>query len=406
MKKYRLEEIEPGMILGESVFNNLHNVVLLGEGIVLTERHIALMKNLGIREVYISGKGIDTKEEFENEALDNIINETEKKAKKLGVQFSAKNFKDALNLYEDSVIKKYDSEGISINISEQAPILTGENDIPFDRKHRAMVRETKTIFKELKKSNAFDYDKLVKNVHDSVEDMTINNDILKRLSQLRKDDDYTFQHALRVSMLATMLGKWLGYKTKDLEDISIAGLMFDIGKLKIPEFLYNRADALSKSEYEMYKKHPQLSYTILLKTKGVSQGVRFAALQHHERIDGSGYPLRLKSGQIHPYSKIIMVCDIFDAMLTDRPYQKAVSPFEAAEYLYHHSGVTVDQEITYVFLKNLSEYYVGKKLLLNTGEEGTVVFVDTDFPHQPIIKVKDRIINLHEHSNIKVIKFI
>lgn len=401
MKNYKMEELREGMVLKEAVFNSIHNVVLLGEGTVLTARHIELMKNLGIQEVRAQ---IDTLKPTD-EAMSQVIDETEEKAKTLGIQFDAAEFKKALNLFHSAVDTAY-NEKKELKIIEKVPVLTGEGGLPFDVKHEQMLDNVKGVFGELKNSSQFNYSELSAAVSESVEDMIINNDILMRLNQLKEDDDYTFQHALRVSMLATSLGKWMGYNRNEIEDLSIAGLMFDIGKMRIPDFLYNRKESLSEMEYEMYKKHPQLSYTILLQTQGVSQGVRFAALQHHERIDGSGYPLRLKGGQIHPYSKIIMVCDIFDAMITDRPYNESISPFDAATYLYHHSGITLDQEVTYVFLKKLAEYYMGKKLLLDNGEEAMVVFVDSDFPHQPIIKVKDKIINLHEHPEIKVVKFL
>ena len=203
-------------------------------------------------------------------------------------------------------------------------------------------------------------------------------------------------------MLASMIGKWLGYSKDELYNICEAGLLFDIGKMKIPDFLLSKKGRLDEQEYDMVKKHTQLGYTVLLRTQGVSQDVKFAALQHHERMDGSGYPLRLRSGQIHEFAKIIMVCDIYDAMISDRDYRTKLSPFEAAEYISWNSGSTLDSRICYIFLSNLAEYYIGKSCTLNTGETGVVAYVDVNYPTRPVVRVGNRFVDLSKDRNTHI----
>ncbi len=161
-----------------------------------------------------------------------------------------------------------------------------------------------------------------------VNEILVNDNILGRMRQLEEKDDYTFNHSLNVSMLATMLGKWIGYSQKQIKQLALTGLFHDIGKLKISDNIINKPGKLTDTEFNKMKQHPIYSYNILKETVGISSNVAMGALQHHEREDGSGYPpLGLKSKEIHEYAKIIAVCDTYDAITSNRVYKPKVSPF-------------------------------------------------------------------------------
>ncbi|GKT33897.1 HD-GYP domain-containing protein, partial [Aduncisulcus paluster] len=187
--------------------------------------------------------------------------------------------------------------------------------------------------------------------------MIRNNDVLMRLNQLKESDDYTFEHSLRVSILASMIGKWLGYSKDQLIELGQAALLFDIGKMKIPDFILNKEKPITEDEFEVIKRHAQFGYSVLMKTQGVTNNIKYSALQHHERLDGSG---------------------------------PKVSPFKAAEFISWQSGTTLDSKVCYVFLSNLAEFFVGKKVRLSTGEEGTIIYVDVNFPTRPVVQVGEK----------------
>jgi HD-GYP domain-containing protein (c-di-GMP phosphodiesterase class II) len=289
-----------------------------------------------------------------------------------------------------------------VNRNMEVNVLTGEGNIPIDIKHEKAIADTKEIFSQIRDEGVLDLERIRKNVEETLPDMVRNNDVLMRLNQLRHSDDYTFEHSIRVSILATMIGKWLGYTQDELLELGEAGLLFDIGKLNIPDFVLKKPSNVTLDEYELIKKHAQFGYSILLKTKGVTSNIKYAALHHHERLDGSGYPLRLRENQIHDFAKIIAVCDVFDALITDRPYKKGISPLLAADYISWSSGKLFDAEVCYVFIKRLSEYFVGKRVVLSNGMEGKIVFVDTNFPTRPTIQVGDRFIDLVKDRSINV----
>lgn len=377
IKTIDIIDLEPGMKLGEAIYNEENSIELLAKGTILTERHIQLLDNANIFEIEIEFS------EDENFDLE--------KAKK-----------------EIEEIIEEDVEEVLVNVVNQnmkINILTGEGNIPIDERHEETIDDTKHVFEEIVSSDSIDIDRVEKNVHKMLPDMIRNDDVLMRLSQLKKSNDYTFEHSLRVSILASNIAKWLGYDKKRIEEVAQAGLLFDIGKLKIPSELLEKQEDYTEEEFEIIKKHAQLGYNVLLKTKGVSPAVKYAALQHHERMDGSGYPLRLRSGQIHEYAKIIMVCDVFDAMTSKKPYGHGLSKMEAADYLNWNTTI-FDEKIVYILIKKISEFLLGKRALLSTNEVGKIVYIDVNYPTRPVIEVGDKMVDLVKEKDIKIMKII
>lgn len=402
MKVIKISEIEVGMILASPIFLGSSDVELLSKGVEITERHIQLMNRLGIDEITIAN-ATEKIEEIETSNVDQV-KAIQNEADHLGETFDAEAFLNELNQIE---LKDGDIEPVLTNVANAnmvIHVLTGEGNIPIDKKHKDLVEHTQKAFDQLKISNELDLDSIKNDVHKALPDMIRNDDVLMRLSQLKESDNYTFDHSLRVSILATMIGKWLGYNEEQLSDLAQASLLFDIGKLKIPDFILNKPNKTKEEEFDIVKKHAQFGYSILLKTKGVTNNIKYSALQHHERIDGSGYPLRLRSGQIHEFAKIIMVCDIFDAMTHERPYKEKSSPFDAAEYLHWNAGKTLDSKIVYIFLKNLSIFYTGKEVLLSTKERGRIIYVDVNFPTRPVIQVGEKFIDLVKEKEIRIVE--
>lgn len=386
MRLLSIQDVSSGMVLAESIFSLDGSVELLTVGSVLSDRQISLIDRLGIQSIRVyDPEDLIEKQQTEDHS-DRHVETLEREAQSVGAAFDASSFREELE-----AIRQHNLEPVIksiVNQNMEIHVLTGEGNIPIDEKHKEMVEATRAAFENLKVDAELDLDGIKKHVDEALPDMIRNNDVLMRLSQLKSSDDYTYQHSLRVSILATMIGKWMGYNSEMLQELATAGLMFDIGKMKIPDFIMNKPK-LTEDEFEVVKKHAQLGYGILMKTKGITNNMKYSALQHHERLDGSGYPLRLKSGQIHEFAKIIMVCDIFDAMISDRPYRKKVSPFQAAEYISWQSGETLDSKICYILISNLAEYYIGKWVRLSNGELGTVVYVDVNFPTRPVVALEN-----------------
>lgn len=402
MKKLQLNEVQIGMILAAPIYLGGGDVELLSANVEITTRHLQLMKRLGIEHVEIKENSLEEVPKDMNNAEEVAF--IEKEAQALDKAFDSDKY---LKELEEIQLNDEDIEPVLTNVANAnmvISVLTGEGNVPIDEKHKALIDKTSKAFQALKTTSDLNLDAIKDDVEKAIPDMIRNDDVLMRLSQLKESDNITFDHSLRVSILATMVGKWMGYTPDQLSDLAQAALLFDIGKMKIPEFVLNKPNKTKKEEFEIIKKHAQFGYAILLKTRGVTNNIKYSALQHHERIDGTGYPLRLKASQIHEFAKIIMVCDIFDAMTNKRPYRDSVSPFVAAEYIQWNSGKSLDAKICYIFLRHLADFFAGKEVLLTTNERGRIIYIDVNFPTRPVVQVGDEFYDLVKRKDIQILK--
>ena len=229
--------------------------------------------------------------------------------------------------------------------------------------------------------------------------------VINHLQLVRNQDEYTFQHSVNVSIIAGIIGKWMGYKGTELRQLVLTGLLHDIGKTQVPLDILNKPGKLTASEMTVMKRHTAFGYDLLKKTD-VAPHVIMGALQHHERNDGTGYPLRVSRDKIHEFARITAVADLYDAMTSNRVYQQKRTPFVVVETLSHEMFTALDPEICLTFLENIRSYLMGGTVLLSNGQEGEVVFLDTfSLDHMVLVTPDGKFINLEEHKDLKVIDF-
>lgn len=218
--------------------------------------------------------------------------------------------------------------------------------------------------------------------------------VLRRLRQVKKSDVYTFNHSLNVSVIATLLGQWLGLTGDVLNRLALAGLLHDIGKARVPASILAKPGTLTAAEMTEMRKHSIYSYQLLGSIPGLHADVGQGVLQHHEREDGRGYPLGLRDGQIHLFGKIIAVADIYDAMTSDRVYRRHVSPYHVAELIAEDSFGKLDTKVAQTFLANIANSFTGNVVRLSTGETGEVVYINPQHPTRPIVRIGDKCLDL------------
>ncbi len=166
------------------------------------------------------------------------------------------------------------------------------------------------------------------------------------LSKLSSHDPYTLQHSVGTSVAAIILGKKVGITDEnDLNTLGLAGLLHDIGKTTVSREIINKNGPLDEDEWEEMKQHASEGYRIIHDIPGIDERTKRAILEHHEGCDGGGYPQGLKADQMHLFSKIVAICDIFNGLTTDRTYSKARSPFDAFRYIRDNLHAKVDEAI-------------------------------------------------------------
>lgn len=221
-------------------------------------------------------------------------------------------------------------------------------------------------------------------------------------------DNYTFVHCINVAVLSVIIGISLGLNNDRLKQLSQAALLHDIGKLSISLDILNKKEKLTEEEMEIIRSHSREGYNMVKDNKLLTAVVKNAILSHHENEDGSGYPNQLKSKEIHPFAKIIHVCDVYDALVSNRVYRKAMNPAEALEYLMCNCWVMFDIGCVKKIMEYVSPYPTGITVELSNGKQALVVQQNRANQVRPKIVVIDTKteIDLMEVLNLTIVKIL
>jgi putative nucleotidyltransferase with HDIG domain len=197
--------------------------------------------------------------------------------------------------------------------------------------------------------------------------------VFTTMSQLKEQSDYAFSHSVNVSIISIAIGRRLGKASDELKVISLAGLLHDVGMMKISENIINKPDKLTESEFDEIKKHPELGYKILHNDQSLPSEVATVALQHHEKTDGSGYPLGLYERQLHNITKIVSIADVYDAITSKKSYNHERTPSEALKILFSFSGKHFNEVLVKFFINAIGIYPIGTLVMLDSGELGIIL---------------------------------
>ena len=211
-----------------------------------------------------------------------------------------------------------------------------------------------------------------------------NGAVAININALKCSDEYTFKHSIDVATISMVIAREQKKSRKEIFEIGMAGLLHDIGKTKVPSDILNKPARLTDEEFEIIKNHSLYSYQIVANNKEIPFDVKAGILQHHEKMNGTGYPHGLTASNIHPYAKIISVADIFDALVTERPYKKGKTQREAVEMLMAMSN-ELDFEALQSFMRVLILYPVDSTVLLSNGEKARVVCQNEGVMLRPVV---------------------
>ena len=209
------------------------------------------------------------------------------------------------------------------------------------------------------------------------------------LVDIRSFDEYIYRHSVQVAVLATLIGIGMGLKDKELENLCLAGLLLDIGMMHVGEELSTKEKTLTYMDYANIKIHPKVSVKMLEGRDDIMMTTRMAILQHHENVDGSGYPNGQTGDKIHKFAKILHVADTYDALISKRPFRKCYTYPEAVEYLLGGCNAQFAKEIVLSFVKSVPVYPKGYPIVLSDGREGFVLRNKKGYPLRPVVRLFD-----------------
>lgn len=323
MRKIPVNKLKPGMVLACKVRDG-RGGLLLDEDSVLNNRRIARLKKAGISRVFIKDFMLE-----DVEATDFISDETREEA----------------------------------------------------------IKILKKAFQHLVKGSEADLASVEAGVQKIIWEVTRNTCQMISLTDVRTYDSFIFAHSVNVCALSIYTGVLLGLTEDQLRILGLGALFHDIGKTMLDHDLLYKPGPLTDEEMAQVRKHPIAGYEILRRCSNLDPLVARVALEHHERLDGSGYPKGLKGKKIHLFSRIVAVVNVFDALISDRPYRRAYLPHEAAAIIENEAASKFDPEIVRVFMENVALYPIGTMVELSNGEVGMVIDVNKGQQARPIVRL-------------------
>ncbi len=253
--------------------------------------------------------------------------------------------------------------------------------------HTSAKTIVKTMFNDVRMGNAFEIEEataLVEEVNQSIER---NPNALLSLVRLKNADEYTYLHSVAVCMLMVALAKQLHLSEDQIRQAGLAGLLHDVGKMAIPSGVLNKVDKLTDDEFNVIKQHPQCGWEILKSCYQVSDIALDVCLHHHERIDGRGYPDKISGEALTLFARMGAVCDVYDAISSDRCYKKAWGPAESIHKMASWQAGHFDETVFHAFVKTIGIYPNGSLLKLKSGRLGVVIEQSRKNLITPIIQV-------------------
>lgn len=250
------------------------------------------------------------------------------------------------------------------------------------------------LFNDAEKQNKTLVSKQFQNTKDHikeiVDDIMLDRHVMVNMIDIRTYDDYTYSHSLNVAILATVVGTVLGLRKQTLCELAMGALLHDIGKIFIDKQILNKPGKLTAEEFEEMKRHSELGFNFLSSNLNISNTSKLTALQHHEKYKGGGYPKGIVNEEIHLFGRIVGVVDVYDALISDRPYRKAMLPSDAIEYIMTGYDTQFDPEIVNALIKKVAAFPSGTCVKLSTGDLAIVV-ENHDFSSlRPVVKLIDK----------------
>lgn len=357
MKRLSTMQLMPGMVLGADVLN-MDETVILSEGTVLTDRLITKLEMYGIQTVSVRSSSPASEEP---------------------------------GTVSDSASSSYTRRIRNTAAFHQ-----------FSREYsRNLDLFQQTINAVVERNLPLDVDELLARALNISALGSNPNSVLAMLNSMREYDDSTYAHCINVALLCNIFAGWLRFDAREIRLATSSGLLHDVGKLKVPHNILTKPARLTEDEYSEIQKHPIDGYQLLEQQK-VDIHIQNAALMHHERMDGSGYPLHYRGSQIDKYARLVAIADVYDAMTAKRVYRGPLCPFRVIELFESEGFQKYDVEYLLVILENIVNTYIQTPCRLSDGREGDIIYINRSNLSRPIVQCGAKCVDLSEHPSLSV----
>ncbi|MHB8126365.1 MAG: HD domain-containing phosphohydrolase [Desulfitobacteriaceae bacterium] len=314
----------------------------------------------------------------------------------------------------DKMITRLREHGITMIMIDDAisKDVIMEDIVTFERRREAMVT-LEASGEAFNTGRGLDTFRLKEVVKDIVDEIIFKKHILSGVIDIRSNDTQIFAHSVNVCILSVVLGKALGLDRDNLDTLAVGAILHDIGAINLPQSLLHKREPFTPAELTLYKTHAEKGYEILRTRRDISFVSAHIAYQHHEALDGSGYPRGLDDKKFHPLAQIVALADYYDSLVNEGPGHGRIHPDEAVETLTAGAEVLFSYELLKTFLKHIAVYPNGCTVELNSGDIGIVIRQNQSFPTRPVVRIlpgssvnSDKTINMVEHLTLFIIKVV
>lgn len=355
MKYLQISELRPGMKLGEDIFNQSGQLVFPAETI-LTDSMITRMEFYTIIYVKILNENPQPEPDEEPSFSKRIRNSQE-------FHKFTQQFKENLSGFEHDL-----------------------NDV-------------------VNKNTPLDTTLLLRKVTGLLDAQNGHVNIFNMLHNMRDYDDSTFTHSMNVALICMVMAGWLHMPEEDVKTAVLCGLLHDIGKLRIPDCIIKKPASLTPDEMSIIQTHPLRGYD-LLKQQDISIHIKNAALMHHEKCDGTGYPFGLTGDETDPFAKLVAIADVYDATTSARIYRGPLCPFQVVGLFETEGLQKYDTKYILTFLENVVNSYLFERVELNDGTIGEIVFINKRDLSRPLLKSMGSFIDLSHEKHLSIVKIV
>lgn len=240
-------------------------------------------------------------------------------------------------------------------------------------------------------------------VYEIVHSVKSNHKLITYLYSHRINEPFIAAHCMNVAILSLLIGKWSSLSNDIVDELSLTGLLHDIGKTRLPLDLLTKSSDLSYEEYIEIKEHTNIGHD-MINDYPFSNFVKLGVLMHHEKCNGTGYPYGLKCEELPYTAKIIAICDIYDAMTTSSVYKKEQNnPLKSLQLFEKECSSLLDKQFLSVFIEHIANEFLNRKVTLSDGQSGVIIKIDPASPTLPVVRIQDTLVPLKGYPHLEII---